>query len=362
MKKLAGVGIIAVLFANTSPTLAGQVDSLNVFAAGERAVADEVNANFSSVKTAVDDNDGRITQNSTDIQTNSGIIANNDTRITDTQASVNANADAITATTGSITEIRNDIDANAEKITANETAIAENTASITELQAGIGGCPEGMASVGPLCFDIYEASVVDQSGNAVDKSACGENGNDCKDVIFARSEADKAPAEAFTWFQAQQACANSGKRLPTSAEWQMAVAGTVDPGENDGISNTSCNTSSATVRSTGLAGTVAGGADSCISSWGAEDMIGNVEEWVADWVQGGTDTWNPNSGTAGDVYNGDALNGANPASFQGNGQNFPAAVLRGGSVSHGTIAGAFYYVSIVAPSVSSDRIGFRCVK
>ena len=50
------------------------------------------------------------------------------------------------------------------------------------------------------------------------------------------------PSGEVTWFQAQAACKNSRKRLPSNAEWQAAVAGTPDPGPDNGT--TDCNTSS----------------------------------------------------------------------------------------------------------------------
>src|SRR4029434_1800862 len=77
------------------------------------------------------------------------------------------------------------------------------------------------------------------------------------------------------WFQAQEACANSGKRLPTSAEWQGRANGTPDPGPDDGA--TDCNTATGTVDRTGAR-------SACVSARGAFDMVGNLEEWVADWV------------------------------------------------------------------------------
>jgi hypothetical protein len=59
IKSFAYVSIIVIL--TTSAAWAGSVPSLNIFASGTRALAADVNANFSAVKTAVDDNDARIT-------------------------------------------------------------------------------------------------------------------------------------------------------------------------------------------------------------------------------------------------------------------------------------------------------------
>lgn len=43
-------------------------------------------------------------------------------------------------------------------------------------------------------------------------------------------------------------------------------------------------------RVTAQAGATPGGTDSCISGWGAEDMIGNLWKWTADWFSAGN-TW-----------------------------------------------------------------------
>ncbi|TMB02876.1 MAG: hypothetical protein E6J70_06345 [Deltaproteobacteria bacterium] len=78
------------------------------------------------------------------------------------------------------------------------------------------------------------------------------------------------------WFQAEQACRLSGKRLLRNEEWQAAAAGTPDPGVNDDHTAT-CATNSDFAALTGAR-------SSCISLWGAHDMAGNVWEWVAEWT------------------------------------------------------------------------------
>jgi formylglycine-generating enzyme required for sulfatase activity len=84
------------------------------------------------------------------------------------------------------------------------------------------------------------------------------------------------PSANLTWFQALAACENARKRLPSNGEWQAAVIGTPDPGPDNGT--TDCNWTSV--------GTPvnAGSRSSCKSARGAFDMVGNVWEWVADWV------------------------------------------------------------------------------
>jgi len=136
-----------------------------------------------------------------------------------------------------------------------------------------GSCSDDMVAVGSVCIDKYEASLVDASGAATTPAACNADGSDCgadadglNPAIFAQSVAGVLPAVAPTWFQAAIACANVGKRLPTSAEWQMAAAGT---------DAANCNTSTDQLNN-------AGALAACVSTAGAWDMVGNLWEWSAD--------------------------------------------------------------------------------
>ena len=158
-------------------------------------------------------------------------------------------------------------------------------------------CPVDMVKVGGICVDVYEASVWSlpptgsgprgtQYGGVSDNYPCSDNGNDCSGAnpIFAASLPGVTPSGFITWFQAQQACANVGKRLLTNAEWQMAAAGTptaYEPGADNGM--TDCNTSTAG------AVVATGSRSNCVSNWGVFDMVGNLYEWVADWIQDNSD-------------------------------------------------------------------------
>ena len=93
-------------------------------------------------------------------------------------------------------------------------------------------------------------------------------------------------------------------------------------------------------------------------------MIGNLWEWVADWMQGAnvpSTPWNP-SGVNNDNYFLDYAAGINPAADQGNGQNLPAAIYRGANGRDGTSSGAFAISASVSPAVGRDDIGFRCAR
>ena len=202
------------------------------------------------------------------------------------------------------------------------------------------GSGDAMVKVGPVCIDKYENSIwTAKTGGTQITGAipCLANGQDCKGKIFARSVAGVAPRADITWFQAQAALANSGKRLPTNAEWQMAAQGTPD--------STACNVGTGSVANTGAnAG--------CISSWGARDMVGNLWEWVADWDEAAWDCANWSA----------SLGSDRTCVGRGSGEpssRFPGALYRGGYFGSGSDAGVFAVHVLSLPSSSSGVIGFR---
>ena len=71
------VMIVAGMFLGSSLAIAGAVVGLNTFTAGTPAVANDVNANFTAIKTAVDDNNTRVNANIASLASNSSNIANN---------------------------------------------------------------------------------------------------------------------------------------------------------------------------------------------------------------------------------------------------------------------------------------------
>ena len=195
-----------------------------------------------------------------------------------------------------------------------------------------------MVRAGAVCIDKYENSIWTKKtgGSRITGTIpCNENGQDCKGKIFARSARGVPPRVNITWFQAQAALANSGKRLPSSAEWQQAALGTPD--------STACNVSSGALKNTGAEA-------GCVSAFGANDMVGNLWEWVADWEQGSTcsGAWPGGYGMDAQAICGAADGGA------------PRVLLRGGSFNEGTFAGPFAVNVGHPPSSLGDAVvGFR---
>ena len=191
-----------------------------------------------------------------------------------------------------------------------------------------------------------------QLGEVVDDYApCADSGQNCVNDIYAVSLPNVFPSAFITWFQAQQACTNSGKRLPSNAEWQAAVAGTPDPGPDDGIAD--CNTNSLF-----FVGPT-GSRIRCVSARGAFDMVGNLLEWVADWVprSQGCGRWNPGASPTGDAQ---CLAGAET-------EGEPGALLRGGDYGLfdiGSTAGPLHVFGFIGPSQREFSIvfGFRCAR
>src|SRR5262249_61140442 len=125
-------------------------------------------------------------------------------------------------------------------------------------------CPADAVVSGTVCMDKYEASVwrvpnptttnaglvrkiqlgratqtdltaggATQLGTASADYPCTANGQSCTNDIYAVSLPSVRPSAYITWFQAQEACANAAKRLPTNADWQVAENGNADPGPDN---------------------------------------------------------------------------------------------------------------------------------
>lgn len=232
-----------------------------------------------------------------------------------------------------------------------------------------------MVKVGSFWIDRYEMSMwhsEDCTGTQYGAAAHDypstfpDNGNWTTEV-YACSKREVTPSRFMTWFQAQQACELSGKRLCSNEEWQAAAAGTRDPGTAE--TGTQCRISATNTepRSTGLAGSTPGGSTSCISTWGAEDMIGNLAEMTAMWSQAGP-TWATEDAAPATPFPGDYFSdgtwNVNGSSFDGSGSTpgLPGVPLRGGAYNDSSMAGAFAMSLASGATNSGDAMGARCCK
>ncbi len=116
---------------------AGQVTVPNTFVSGTKAKASEVNANFSAVQQGINDNDARISQNTSDIYTNTTAIGTINSQVSSNQASIQTNASAISQNTSDIYSQASSIQSNTLKISANTSDIYTNTTAIGTINSQV---------------------------------------------------------------------------------------------------------------------------------------------------------------------------------------------------------------------------------
>lgn len=230
-------------------------------------------------------------------------------------------------------------------------AVRSGTTCIDKFEASVWRVPNPTTTNADLVAKIEQGTVTAADLEAAsatplgiasdDYAPCADNGLNCVDDIYAVSLSGVSPATRLTWFQAQMACRNARKRLPTNAEWQAAVAGTPDPGPDDGT--TDCNSNTGAVSLTGSR-------SACVSSDGAFDMVGNMYELVADWVPRafGCDSWSTE---------------ISPTSDQQclTDEGGPLAVMRGGYNASGPLAGPFA-INTFSTELVLSVVGFRCAR
>jgi hypothetical protein len=171
--------------------------------------------------------------------------------------------------------------------------------------AGDIGCPAGMATVDGFCVDRHEASLVEILTDGGVRS-WSPFFNPEQRRVRAVSIAGAVPQGYISGAQAQDACAEAGKRLCTDAEWVRACEGpsgttypygdTRVPGAcNDAravhpavdyfdstddsiwsmLDNGCINQQEDSLDATGTNA-------QCVSADGAFDMMGNLHEWTSD--------------------------------------------------------------------------------
>ena len=229
-------------------------------------------------------------------------------------------------------------------------------------------CPLNMALVpnseGGFCIDIYEASVGEdcQFNTPQNQNETRLNLEDSSCV--AESNPNKKPWTNIARHQAELACAQAGKRLPSNEEWYKASLGTPDSSGN--VSRGDCNIdSSGTPLNTGARSL-------CRSSIGVFDMVGNVWEWVDETVISGNFNGRvlPNEGYVNGIDNQgvpiDTSSTTPDANFNDDyfflDKTGSRGMIRGGYWGSGSDAGQYAINAITPPSFTGNAVGFRCAK
>ncbi len=148
-------------------------------------------------------------------------------------------------------------------------------------------------------MSTYYMDIIEVTNGAY--NACVKAGKCEKDgPLYVDFGAADQPITALSWYHAKQYCEAVGKHLPTEAEWEKAARGEngdIYPWGNEPSSCANAVVMNEKGRSCGEikrrgkkpeTGRVLKGCSKGASRYGLCDMMGNAEEWVADWY---TPSW-----------------------------------------------------------------------
>ncbi|NTW22410.1 formylglycine-generating enzyme family protein [Candidatus Falkowbacteria bacterium] len=234
---------------------------------------------------------------------------------------------------------------------------------------GNGPCPENMVQVlsagGSFCIDKYEASAGPDCPHASPATQTETRNNldnvNCK----AASVKGALPWRNISQNQAASACAKAGKRLPTNREWFQSAMGTPDP--EIGWGPDDCNVNSNWGSQPGQAGY----GSKCISAAGANDMVGNVWEWVQGTIYNGEydNRVLPKQGFVSGVDENSLPTETAEAADPNYDEDYlyiknsgTRGIARGGYWDNKMEAGINSSYMVSSPSFAGAGIGFRCVK
>jgi formylglycine-generating enzyme required for sulfatase activity len=149
------------------------------------------------------------------------------------------------------------------------------------------------------------------------------------------------PAARISWEEAQGYCRQVNMRLPTEAEWEYADRGG-DPSQRYGpFDEIAWYNPKPSYNQYLHSNTAHEVGQKRPNGFGLFDMLGNVEEWVADWL--------------GDYPSGHVVDPKGPP-------NGTSRVCRGGSAMDGTArtTATFRIARFAKKDLPRDTAGFRC--
>lgn len=160
----------------------------------------------------------------------------------------------------------------------------------------LGQPPSRRPATGPAAEVTVSAFFLDQTEVTVAAYQACVAARACKPLrpLYSDFFADEQPMTGVSWYEAVAYCEARGKRLPTEAEWERAARGPDGSRTSFGEDDVTCATAvvrdergrSCGVRkkgSDGDKGKVLPVGSRPAGAYGLFDMMGNAEEWVADW-------------------------------------------------------------------------------
>jgi formylglycine-generating enzyme required for sulfatase activity len=221
---------------------------------------------------------------------------------------------------------------------------AEGQGSANERpQKSIDERPQKSIHLDTFYIDKHEVSVA-RYRKCVQAGGCTTpNTRNCN---WGESGREDHPVNCVDWEQARKYCAWAGGRLPSEAEWEKAARGTDGREYPWGSERATCERAVLTEGGAGCGkgrtwpvGSKAAGDSPC----GAQDMAGNVWEWVNDWYDKDYYRSSPARNPA----------GASSGTFR---------VIRGGSWNYFAENLRAAYRTSAAPAARGIHLGFRCVR
>lgn len=162
--------------------------------------------------------------------------------------------------------------------------------------------PARSVNVGSFWIDRTEVTVGDYR-TCVDRGACPRPPKTSLSCTYDAGD-PRLPVSCVPWSSADAYCAFAHKRLPREVEWELAARGTTGAIYPWGGTRTSCRLAITLVREhsqrscAGRAPKRVGSSPLGASPFGALDMSGNVEEWVADWYAERASDVSPRAGAS----------------------------------------------------------------